>query len=288
MAEFRSHDLKNLRMMSDLEVDIFHKFLDIYDNSNVIVADKVLKDYPIFDAGERITLESSNGYNIEYYFKRPIEHEGNTYIVGINYSDLSHEYCFEPRVRGIEEIFIELDGNRNVYDIKNARVDALNKKQLSLATRVGLIFSEEKFIAPDSAYFRQLDTTKAIPDSFFLPIRRLDKVTKKNGSENKLYLTDRVVEGDYKKLEFATILAQLLQYRNNYDVVKSERFMKKLDEYILQLAKTEMARLVIEQSYKEKSIGRDFTSLNRVSKAELFSDSNGGLTEEVKTLKKIS
>ena len=276
--------------ISNEEYDVLCRFLNNYEDKDVIVADNYRIDFTIVPfKNEKVSFKPNQKPFKSITFRQRIIYKGKTYIVRLG---LWRTHSEKPKCLTISE-----------FNILTAR----KQHQLTLSTsdyfqseilyNIIDIFKENKIISPESAYSERMYTNTQLQD--FMHNHEWEKINE--GINQKPVLADALFimenssnnNGDFNA-DFGTILYQLIDYRKKHINEFTKSDLLELDKVILTLSKNELLKVHLRDdigfamTIPSGSIlldGRYNGSQMRIS--EQYNVDNGKLIKEERYLNRI-
>ena len=277
--------------ISDDEYYVINKFLALYRNQSVIIADKYRQDFSMVPLEEEKVIFKINEDNWKSVdFCRKIYHKGIPYVVELGLWRVGHMED-EPKCLSIKEFKIISKGK--VHFIKLNVDDGLRNKWLF---NIVSIFDEKKIISPEQAYCKRMYTNKALQE--FMnnhEWRKIDEgINQMPTLANALFIIREGYESStHFTADFGTILYQLISYRQNNLDNFSKKDLLELDKLILKLRKTELLKVQLHEalggtkSWPTSSILLESNnSAGRMHESQQYNVANTELSDEKKVLNK--
>lgn len=280
--------------ISNDEYEVINKFLTLYKNQSIIVADQYREDFniPILE-NKNVILNTNKDTWKGMYFCKKVYHKRKNYIIELKLCHPSHNEKLAKYLE-IDELRIITNGKIHII---NLNLD--NTLQKEIIFNIINIFEESKITSPEQAYCNKIYTSKELQK--FLTNHEWKNIDK--GIQQMPSLANSLfnVREEYNNtsshyiVDFATILYQLIDFRihNLGSLIKDEKDLYELDKLILKLSKTELLKIqlndqiIINNSRPTQSILLDYNHLNRIHKSTQYNVDNTELSTENGILKKL-
>lgn len=274
--------------LSNDEYEVIYKFLALYKNQSVIVADSFSQDFKMVPLEENIVFTPQEDLSKCTQFCRKIYHKRKTYIVQL---ELCSKERRDKKPDYSKSFQLNIITSEHIHPISFNKLDA-GKEQILF--HINKVFDERRIISPGQAYCKQMYTDTELQRF----IVNHDWKTIKDGIKQAPTLANAlfIIKEGYNNdscftADFGTILYQLISFRQNHPNDFDEKDLVELDKLIFQLRKQELLKVrllgktshytpiltssvLLESGYQKKG--------HRES--QLYNVANTGLLEEEKLL----
>ena len=288
----KTYELNKGREIPYNERVVILKFLEQFRDKDVIVADSYMTDTDVlsFD-NEQVAFKSSEDYRKIVKFKRRIFFERKPYIVNLELLSLKQP-TDDPRCLTIHGFDIITSDEKH-----SITLDTSHYFQKNILYSMVDIFDDKKIVSPESAYFKRIYTNT--PLQGFINNhdwgKIIEGISQKPILANALFIMDEYDKNhECIEADFATILYQLITYRNNHENELTNGDLLELDRVIYELSKTELLKVHLLDSINHiysmptRSILLDKDKYSfQTHKSEQFNIDNGEVLEEKKTLNRV-
>lgn len=267
------------------EYDVINKFLALYRNKSIIVADRYTKEFSTVPLKNgNIILKTDEEVMKTMYFCRTIDYKGEQYVVELEISDVIH---FNQKHQKIN--MFKISTNESVHSIDQ-----------EFYSDIWSIFLESQkcIISPEQLYRKKMYSNKALEK--FLMNHEWENIEKgiqqKPTLANSLFITGEEYGSSMYDIYFATVLYQLIDFRiRNLDgLIKDEKDLYELDKLIVRLRRAKLLKIHLSDQisgsklYPKKSILLDHYNENlRTHEVTQYNGTNNGLSAEKSVLKKL-
>ncbi len=267
------------------EYDVINKFLALYRNKSIIVADRYTKEFSTVPLKNgNIILKTDEEVMKTMYFCRTIDYKGEQYVVELEISDVIH---FNQKHQKIN--MFKISTNESVHSIDQ-----------EIYSDIWSIFleSQKRIISPEQPYCKKMYSNKALEK--FLMNHEWENIEKgiqqKPTLANSLFITGEEYRSSMYDIYFATILYQLIDFRirNLEGLIKDEKDLYELDKLIVRLRRAKLLKIHLSDQisgsklYPKKSILLDHYNENlRTHEVTQYNGTNNGLSAEKSVLKKL-
>ena len=273
------------------EYAVIDKFLAYYKKQDIIVADEYREDYSVVPFNEIPIIVKTGEANLKsIYFYRRIYHNGKPYIVKLGLWRIG-KMAEEPSSLELHEFNIITNDKVHIINFNTQ-----NSYKYRYFNRIINIFDENKIVSPAQAHSKKMYTNVALQE--FIQNHEWDNIDKGINQlpslANALFIMGKGYSTcTHNMVDFGTILYQLIMFRQSHINDFDENDLRKLDELILKLRKTELLKVTLDEqitnakSYPTSSILIEANNIaGRMHISEQYTVRNSGLDKERTELNK--
>lgn len=248
----QDYEYNHNREISSDEREVINKFLSLYRDKEIIVADSLRQDFRMVPLEEeKIIFKIDDDIWKSADFCRRIIHNGKPYVVELGLWRVNYGEN-DPKCLQIHDFRIVTEGQVHIISL-----DINNVIKREILFNILSIFDERRIISPEQAYCKQMYTNKALQK--FMTNHEWQKIdegiNQNNSLANALFIIrEGFNSASHYTADFGTILYQLISFRINNFNVFDEKDLHELDKLILKLSKTRLLKVQLhEQTGGSKS-----------------------------------
>lgn len=242
----QDYEYNHNKEISSDEREVINKFLSLYRDKEIIVADSLRQDFRMVPLEEeKIIFKINDDIWKSADFCRRIIYKGKPYVVELGLCRVNHGET-DPKCLQIHEFRVVTEGQ--VHFISLDINDVIKR---DILFNILSIFDERRIISPEQAYCKQMYTNKALQE--FMTNHEWKKIAEGINQNNSLADALFIIREGFDSAsrytaDFGTILYQLISFRMNNIADFDKKDLLKLDELILKLSKTKLLKVQLHES----------------------------------------